>query len=162
MDHVTTTGAPTGWLRLRLLGNLVNLTTPFGLLVAWIGRAQVRRGPRGLYLGEHYRLGFPVADAFTIGNVITTRDSWPELLERNPDLLTHEEGHTWQYLYCLGLPFYPAYAVSMLWSVIRTGDRASANFFERQAGLRIGGYRELPRRSLLQAVRSLLGRGETV
>jgi uncharacterized protein VirK/YbjX len=32
----------------------------------------------------------------------------------------------------------------MGWSMLRTGDRAAQNFFERQAGLVIGGYRDLP------------------
>src|SRR3712207_7433321 len=37
----------------------------------------------GLFVGEGYRLPFPVAEAFTIGNVITTRGSWPELLRQD-------------------------------------------------------------------------------
>jgi hypothetical protein len=36
----------TGWQWLRLIGNALNLTTPIGLLVARIGRARIRRGPR--------------------------------------------------------------------------------------------------------------------
>lgn len=142
--------------RLRSVGNFVNLSTPLGLLVARVGRAEVRRGPRGLYLGEHYRLRFPVAGAFTIGNVIITPKTWEELLARNPDLLTHEEGHTWQYLCCVGLPFYPLYGLSMAWSMLRTGDRAARNFFERQAGLATGGYREWPTRPLPEVVRGLM------
>ena len=145
---------PWAW-RVRSVGNVVNLSTPLGLLVAKVGRAEVRRGPRGLYLGEHYRLRFPVAGAFTIGNVIITAKTWDELLARNPDLLAHEEAHTWHYLCCLGLPFYPLYAVSMAWSMLTTGDRAAGNFFERQAGLAIGGYRELPTRPLPEVVRGL-------
>jgi hypothetical protein len=126
---------------LRLIGNIVNLTTLLGLVVALIGRARLRRGPRGLILGEGYRLKFPVAGAFTIGSVITTGSSWEEKLEELPGLLQHEEGHTWQYLYCIGLPFYLAYVACMGWS----GDVVSAsNFFERQAGLAIGGYPDLP------------------
>ena len=149
------TGRPWAW-RLRSVGNVVNLSTPLGLLVAKVGRAEVRRGPRGLYLGEHYRLGFPVAGAFTIGNVIITARTWDELLSRHPALLDHEERHTWQYLCCAGLPFYPLYGVSMAWSMLTTGDRAAGNFFERQAGLATGGYRELPVRPLPEVVRGLV------
>ena len=37
----------TGWQRVRLVGNLVNLTTPLGLGIALAGGARIRRGPRG-------------------------------------------------------------------------------------------------------------------
>jgi hypothetical protein len=142
---------------LRFVGNIVNLTTLLGLAVAAIGRAEVRRGPRGLFLAQHYRLKFPVAGAFTIGNVITTGQDWDTVLQAFPELIRHEEGHTWQYLYCLGLPFYPAYGVCMGWSMLRTGDRAARNFFERQAGLATGGYPDLPTRSLGDGIRAIFG-----
>ena len=138
----------TGWQWFRFVGNMVNVTTPGGLLVAKIGRAKVRRGPRGLFLAEGYRLTFPVAGAFAIGNVITTGATWEEKLRQYPQLLEHEEVHTWQYLYCIGFPYYVAYVMCMGWSMLRTGDRAARNFFERQAGLRIGGYPELPIRPI--------------
>jgi hypothetical protein len=138
-------------LRARRIGNLVNLSTPTGLLVAALGRATVQRGPNGLILAENYRFRFPVAGAFTIGNVILTSGRWEDLERRFPELLDHEEAHTWQYLYCFGLPYYLAYSACMGWSVLRTGDRAAANFFEREAGLVRGGYRELPNRSLWAA-----------
>jgi hypothetical protein len=141
--------------RLRWWGNIANLSTPLGLAVAKIGRASIERGPRGLYLGEHYRLRFPIAGAFTIGNVITTGSTWDVMVNRYPNLLRHEEGHTWQYLYCAGLPFYPLYAVSMAWSLLRTGDRAARNFFERQAGLALGGYQDQPIRPITVNVRAL-------
>ena len=67
-DRITTvsSSAPqTAWQWVRLLGNMVNLTTPIGLLVAVIGGARIKRGPRGLFVGEGYRLKFPVASAFT-------------------------------------------------------------------------------------------------
>jgi hypothetical protein len=127
-----------------------------GLLVAVIGRAKIRRGPRGLFIAEHYRLKFPVANAFTIGSVITTTKTWDEMLARNPRLFEHEERHTWQYLVCFGLPFYPIYGVFLLWSMLRTGDRAARNFFERQAGLASGGYRDKPVRPLGEGVRAAL------
>jgi hypothetical protein len=147
----------TGWQWFRLVGNVVNLSTPAGLLVAAIGGARIRRGPRGLFLGEGYRLKFPVASAFTVGSVITTSRTWEELLRRNPRLFEHEERHTWQYLYCLGLPFYLAYGLCLLWSMLRTGDRAARNFFERQADLTAGGYRDVPVRPVRENLRAMLG-----
>lgn len=123
--------------QLRRAGNLINLSTPLGLLAARIGRAQVRRGPRGLLLAEGYRIRFPFAMAFTVGNVLIHRSTWADA---PPPLLEHEEAHSWQWLYCLGLPFLPAYTICMGWSMLRTGDRATGNFFERQAGLESGGY----------------------
>ncbi len=146
----------TGLQWIRLVGNVMNLTTLFGLAVGAIGGATFRWGPRGLILGEGYRFDFPVAGAFTIGSVSTTARDWESLLTGLPTLLTHEERHTWQYLYCLGLPFYLFYAIGMGWSWLRTGDRASRNFFERQAGLRDGGYPDLPTRSIGAGFRALI------
>lgn len=134
----------TGWQWVRLIGNILNLTTLLGLLVAWIGRAQIRRGPRGLWLAEGYRIPFPIAGAFTVGSVITTPTTFAARLTTLPHLLDHEERHTWQYLCCLGLPFYLIYTVMMGWSMLRTGDRAARNAFERQAGLAAGGYPDMP------------------
>jgi hypothetical protein len=151
----------TRWQWLRFIGNIANLTTPAGLVVALLGRTRLRRGPRGLILGEGYRLKFPVAGAFTIGNVITTSSTWEEKLRELPSLLQHEEGHTWQYLYCIGLPFYPAYGICMAWSVLRTGDRAARNFFERQAGLAIGGYTDLPTRPISAGIASIFTKRTT-
>lgn len=147
---------PAQWL--RAVGNGINLTTPLGLGIALAGRARVRRGPRGLVLCDGYRLGFPIAGAFTVGNVITTSSTWEQKLTEYPGLLQHEERHSWQYAYCLGVPFFFAYTACMGWSMLRTGDRAAANFFETSAGLELGGYRRYPKRSLRLGVRELLGR----
>ncbi len=147
-------GTALQWL--RAAGNVVNLTTPLGLAVAAIGRARIRRGPRGLVVCERYRLRFPVASAFTIGNVVITAGSWEALLARNSTLLAHEERHTWQYLWCLGLPFYPLYGLCTLWSLVRTRDRAARNWFERHAGLADGGYRDAPIRPIGENLRALL------
>lgn len=142
--------------RARRLGNWLNLSTPLGLLVAGAGRATVRPGPRGLLLADGYRLAFPLASAFTVGNVLITSGRWSALIDERPTLLQHEEQHSWQW-FSLGLPFLPAYVVAMGWSVLRTGDRAAANVFERRAGLAIGGYREVPVRPLTPAVRRAMG-----
>ena len=136
----------------------MNLSTPLGVLVAAVGGASISRGPRGLLLAEHYRPRFPVAAAFTVGNVVVTRSDWATIQRRFPELLTHEERHAWQYLYCLGLPYYLVYSACMLWSVLRTGDRAAANFFERQAGLAEGGYLERPARPLRASLAHLATR----
>lgn len=126
--------------RIRHVGNWINLSTPVGLLVSRIGSATVNRGPRGLFLAEGYRLPFPIASAFTVGDVVITNRTWDQLLSANPKLLLHEERHSWQYLACFGLPFFGLYALAVVWSWLRTGDIASRNFFERNAGLADGGY----------------------
>ncbi len=151
MDDARPQGAAQ-WL--RVVGNLVNLSTPVGLAVAAVGRSRIRRGPRGLILAEGYRLPFPVAGAFTIGSVIITGSTFTQLSRAFPRLLEHEEWHSWQYLYCLGVGFLPAYAVCTIWSLVRTGDRAAGNFFERQAGLGLGGYLERPTRPISAGLRA--------
>jgi hypothetical protein len=144
--------------RLRRLGNLVNLSTPLGLAIARVGRAHVRPGTRGLLLADSYRLPFPLALAFTVGNVLLTSGRWDELERTRPGLLVHEEAHTWQWFWSAGLPFLPAYGACLVWSVLRTGDRAAANVFERRAGLALGGYAEVAARPLLRSlVRGLRG-----
>ncbi|MCC6497839.1 MAG: hypothetical protein IT193_16425, partial [Propionibacteriaceae bacterium] len=67
-----------------------------------------------------------------------------ELESRHPGTLAHEAAHTWQYFGFIGLPFLPLYALASGWSWLRTGDPASANWFERRAGLARGGYVERP------------------
>ena len=152
-------GWPTsGWQWARFAGNFINLSTIVGLGVAKIGRATIKRGPRGLFLAEGYHLKFPIAGAFTIGNVVTTSSTWDKMLDSYPYLIKHEEGHTWQYLYCLGLPYYIPYVIFMGWSVLRTGDRAARNLFERQAGLAWGGYIDYPVRPIGEGIRAVLGK----
>lgn len=132
------------WTELRRLANLVNGSTLLGLVIAGAGRARVAPGPRGLWYAEGYALPFPVAGAFTVGNVIITPRSVREL---GPQALAHEERHTWQYMAC-GTFFLPLYLAGMVWSWVRTGDRAARNIFERAAGLQDGGYADVPVRPL--------------
>jgi hypothetical protein len=141
-----------GWQRFKLVFNFLNLMTLAGFAVAGIGRARISRGPRGLFFASGYRLAFPIAGAFTIGNVILTRHAVGYL--DSEQLVRHEERHSWQYLCLLGLPFWPLYGVCAGWSWLRTGDFASRNLFERMAGLVDGGYIEHQPRSLLKAIRS--------
>lgn len=139
-------------VRIRHTLNWLNLSTLLGMAVAAAGRADVRRGPRKLYLAEHYRWRFPTGGAFTVGDVVITRHDIDELCAQRPDLLEHEEAHSRQWMACLGLPFLPLYIASVGWSWVRTGDRASYSFFERQAGLERGGYQDVPPRPLLPVV----------
>jgi hypothetical protein len=128
-------------LRLRQLANLVNLSTPLGLLVALLGRARLRRGPDGLLLASDLRLPVRTAPAFTLGNVVLLRLD-DAALARRPRLLAHEGRHATQYAWCVGPLMLPLYAVAAGWSWLRSGDAASRNPFERLAGLADGGYRE--------------------
>lgn len=129
--------------RIRAVGNALNLSTPLGLLVAAAGRAKLRLGPEGLVVAEGYRLPVPRAGAFTVGGVVLVPHgplAGAEL--RQPGTLAHEARHSWQYFWCLGLPFLPLYALASGWSWLRTGDPWSRNGFERDAGLVRGGYVE--------------------
>ena len=132
----------------RHLLNWVNLSTPLGLVLARVGGARFRRGPRRSILADYYRWTFPTGGAFTVGDVVITRHDLDLLATRRPALFEHELAHSRQWAACLGLPFLPLYAASMGWSWLRTGDRAARSFFERQAGLDDGGYAEVPTRPL--------------
>jgi hypothetical protein len=132
--------------RLRAVANLVNLSTPLGLVVGALGGCTFRRGPRGLVLASGYRLPVPPAPAFTLGNVILTRHPAGHL-ESRPALLAHEERHSWQYVACLGLPMLPLYVAGCGWSWLRGGDAGVHNPFERLAGLSDGGYPDISARA---------------
>ncbi|MDO5067694.1 MAG: hypothetical protein Q4D96_10485 [Propionibacteriaceae bacterium] len=139
---------------LRNLANLANLSTQLGLVlaVAFRGRLRVHGG---LIWAEHAHVPLP-AGAITVGSVVLIpRQGLDDLMAWNPAVVGHESEHAWQYTYCLGLPFIPAYLATMAWSWLRTGDRAAANHFEVQAGLVEGGYRELPKRPLRDGLREL-------
>jgi hypothetical protein len=125
--------------RARQLANLVNGTTVLGLALARAAGTAVSKGPRGLVIASGYRWRLPYASAFTLGNVVICRARTGHLTA-NPVLLGHEEKHCSQYACCLGLPFLPLYFLAAAWSQLRTGNPATANFFERRAGLEAGGY----------------------
>lgn len=128
-----------GWTRLRLVLNWVNLSTPLGLFVARAGGARSRRFRRGTFLAAGYRLRFPVAGAFTIGNVIISSHDrrW---LEAHPALLAHEDRHCTQYAFCVGVLMLPLYVVAAAFSWAIAGNHYAYNPFERLAGLIDGGY----------------------
>ncbi|MDF1488231.1 hypothetical protein [Tessaracoccus caeni] len=128
----------------RNIGNVANLSTPLGLLVALAARGRLRRID-GLIVAERAHLGPLPAGAVTIGSVVVIPTlTLEELQRRVPGTMEHEDAHAWQWAYCLGLPFIPLYMAAMGWSWLRTRDRASANVFEIQAGLELGGYRKRP------------------
>lgn len=119
--------------------NLANGSTAVGLLVARLGRARILRGPHGLLLAQRYRLPFPAAGAFTIGNVVISGDRFTDFVHRLPKGIEHEARHSTQWA-VLGPLFLPLYLAAMGWSMLCTGDRAAGNVFERLAGLADGGY----------------------
>lgn len=125
--------------RLRQVANMLNGSTLLGLLIAACAGTEVRSGPRGLLIASRYGWTLPFAGAFTVGNVVLFR-AGQDAARANPVLLGHEERHSTQYAWCLGLPFLPLYFIAAAWSLWRTGNPGSANFFERQAGLEAGGY----------------------
>lgn len=127
-------------LRLRQLWNAANLTTPLGLTLALVAGCRIQRGPHGLILAFGYRWAFPDGGAFTVGNTVLFRPHTAPTAR----LLEHESRHATHYAWCLGLPFLVLYFASAGWSLLRTGDPASRNPFERHAGLLAGGYRERP------------------
>ena len=125
--------------RVRRWLNWANGTTVFGLAVARLGRARLRPGPNGTTLAEGYRFRFPIAGAFTVGDVIVTSGHFDDLTRQNPDVLAHEQRHCAQYA-ALGALFLPLYVISMGWSWVFLRHLAIGNVFERHAGLRSGGY----------------------
>lgn len=127
-------------MRLRQVANVVNLSTPLGLLVALAGRARLTRGDDGLVLARGFRLPVPPAPAFTVGNVVLLRLD-DAALDRRPGLLAHESRHATQYAWCIGPAMLPLYLLAATWSWLRCGDVATYNVFERRAGLADGGYR---------------------
>lgn len=135
--------------RVRLLINVINLSTPLGLVLAVAGRARLKIGPEGLLLGYNYRMPVPPAPAFTVGNVVLFKRG-QEYLVRRPRLLVHESRHATQYAFCLGPVMLVLYALAAGWSWVRTGDPASRNVFEIRAGLLDGGYRERPLRPVFR------------
>ncbi|GAA3442164.1 hypothetical protein Pve01_09960 [Planomonospora venezuelensis] len=126
---------------MRRVLNYANLSTPLGLLVARLGRARLAPGPCGLVLGYGYRLPFPVAGAFTLGNVVLTKHPEGHLTGH---LLRHEDRHASQYAACAGLPMLPLYLVAVAVSFLVCGNQASWNVFERLANLEDGNYPRTP------------------
>ncbi|MCC3277142.1 hypothetical protein LJ753_14835 [Arthrobacter sp. zg-Y20] len=135
------TGPRSRALRVRRWANIVNLSTPAGLALARFTGCRVRPGPNGVLLAEGYPLALPRAAAFTVGNVILYPGSTARRITAdNSPLLRHEMRHSTQYA-LLGPFFLPLYAAASVLSRAAAGDPASANPFERLAGIHDGGYR---------------------
>ncbi|MFI9556994.1 hypothetical protein [Nonomuraea endophytica] len=113
----------------------MNLATPLGLLISVVGGAVREPGPDGLILAFGYRYRFPVAGAFTVGNVVLTRHH-----SLDEALIRHEGRHATQWACCAGLPMLPLYLLAMFTSLLICGHQASYNVFERLANLDDGGY----------------------
>lgn len=145
----------TGWQWVKLVGSCLNLSTPAGVLIGVVGRARFSWGPRGLVYATGYKVGFPVANAFTVGNVVLSKYE-RDYFDQRPVLVRHEERHSWQYFWLIGLPMLPLYGVCVVVSWLLTGDPASRNPFERIAGLRDGGYVERPIQPLTKTVSQTL------
>jgi hypothetical protein len=139
--------------RVRQAVNVLNLSTPLGLLLAVTatrtrpGARRLLRGPDGLLIAGGYRPPVPAAHAFTVGNVILVRREPESALER-PGLLRHEARHCTQYAWCLGVVMIPLYLLCATGSLALCGDHSSYNPFERLAGLADGGYGKRPLRRL--------------
>jgi hypothetical protein len=141
----------------RLVVNVLNLSTLLGLVVGVLGGARFTTGPDGLILGYRYRLPVPPAPAFTVGNVVLHREG-PVVLDRRPKLLGHESRHATQYAFCIGPVMLILYGLAAAWSWGRTGDTWSRNVFETRAGLLDGGYKERPLRPIFTRGRGGGGR----
>ncbi|TDC95341.1 hypothetical protein [Actinomadura sp. 7K507] len=142
--------------RLRQVVNLVNLSTVLGLLLAAAATRRPRsrrRAPDGLVVAGGYRPPFPVAAAFTVGNVILVRGDASGLAGDSP-LLRHEARHSTQYAWCLGPLMIPLYGLCAGVSMLLCGDWSSYNPFERLAGLADGGYERRPLRPFLRRLRT--------
>ena len=142
----------------RRVINLVNLSTPLGLGLARLGRAEVVRHRRGLLLACGHRLPGPHRGAITVGDVVLLRAPASAVLAHDMDdhrLLDHEARHAVQYAWCLGPVLIPMYLAACGWSWLRTGDWWSRNIFEQRAGLVDGGYVDRgTRRACRQAIAS--------
>ncbi len=136
--------------------------------MALVGRARIRRGPHGLWIAEGYRFRYPMAGAFTVGNVVTTASTIGRLERVMPDILAHEGRHASQYA-VLGPAFFPLYSAAAGWSWAVAGHSAAHDHFETGAGLVSGGYllagQQVPLRGLFRdaagagrRLRALLGR----
>jgi hypothetical protein len=135
--------------RVRQALNALNGSTLLGLALAAGSRARISQADRGTLLATGARLRLPGAAAFTVGDVVLTHPAAAFFADR-PRLLRHEQRHSWQYAACLGLPMLPLYGVAAAWSLLRGGDPAVNNAFERWAGLEDGGYPTLSRRARLR------------
>ena len=123
----------------------------FGLLVGVFFRGRPRWDSRfGLLVFLQCRVPFlsrgaaPMPGAMTFGDVVivlSRNPAWRELGAIPYSILRHEAAHARQYMFTLGLPYFPLYWLSCAYSYFRSGNYWSFNVFEVKAGLADGGYR---------------------
>jgi hypothetical protein len=146
------------WPAVRTALTWVNGTTLLALVLSTATRTRLARAPGGLYVASGYRLRVPKQSCFTVGSVVFTKRPAGWLLDPDREaLLAHETRHVAQYA-VLGPFFFPLYAAASAYSYLLTGGYGCRNFFEKNAGLAAGGYRQLPLRPWAARTRSLIGR----
>lgn len=143
--------------RAQLARHVVNTLTGINLF-GWLVGVFLRGRPQwdsryGLLVFVECRL--PLRDlwasgppaAVTFGDVVlvlTTNPQWCSVQGIPESIMRHEAAHSRQYMFTLGLPYFPLYWVCCLYSYIRSGNYWAFNPFEVRAGLANGGYREKP------------------
>ncbi len=145
---------------IRRRANWLNLSTPAGLLLTALSGARPRRTPDGLYVATGYRWAVPMAGAFTVGDVIVTRQRREGADPTSPlaqQVWEHEKRHAAQYAY-LGLLFIPVYVAAAGYSWAVGGDAWSYNVFETRADLADGGYHRAELRPMARLVSNRLRR----
>ncbi|WP_460845903.1 hypothetical protein [Phytohabitans suffuscus] len=146
------------WPAVRTTLTWLNGTTLAALVLCTATRTRLVRGPGGVYVAGGYRLRVPKQSCFTVGTVVFTKRPAGWLLDPDrEELLAHETRHVAQYA-VLGLFFFPLYAAASAYSYLMTGGYGCRNFFEQNAGLAAGGYRQLPLRPWAARTGSLIGR----
>ena len=143
----------------RRWANWLNLSTPLGLIVTSLSGARPRTTRDGYYLATGYRWPVPIAGAFTVGDVVITRQARrgaDPISPLTPQVWEHEKRHAAQYAWWGGLPFLAAYFAAAGYSWAVSGDPASYNVFETRADLAAGGYVRAARRPAVRTVSNRL------
>lgn len=128
---------------IRHLFNTLTGITLFGLIVGVLSRGKPVWDPRfGLIVFMQCQIPWPKSAAMTFGDVVVVRHKgWRELADVPFPLMKHEAEHAWQYVFTLGLPYFPLYWSACLYSYARSRNYWQHNLFEIKAGLQNGGYR---------------------
>jgi hypothetical protein len=129
------------WFR-HTLNTLTGINL-FGLIVGVLSRGKPEwDAERGLLVFMSCQIRWPRAAAMTFGDIVVVRaGQWQRLADVPAPLMQHEAEHARQYLFTLGLPYFPLYWIACAYSYVRTGNYWSRNAFEVKAGLQNGGYR---------------------
>ena len=133
----------------QLFRHLLNTFTGinlFGVLVGVFARGAPTWDSRfGLLVFMNCRIVWPRAAAMTFGDIVVVRrGNWQQVADIPLPLMQHEAKHASQYLFALGLPYFPLYWCACAYSWLKCGDHWSFNVFEVKAGLQNGGYLKNP------------------